>query len=194
LFGGSTAGTAGMTVGTFNKIATLTSPAATQDGVSRYTQLSFNGTTIAEMRTAATAASYIFANYDVTELVGAVTGVTLVDASGTALFPETDTTLEVGLLQIDTTIAAVDATGLVEADTLRLNFTTVDGLVGETGDSLFVDIFTFGDRVNNSIYRLLLEETGDNTATFVGEVEFIMLNQINIDSAATFSAISTSSD
>ena len=30
--------------------------------------------------------------------------------------------------------------------------------------------------------------------TFVGEVEFIMLNQINIDSASTFSAISTASD
>ena len=58
---------------------------------------------------------------------------------------------------------------------------------------MYVDIFTFGDRVNNAIYRLLLEETGDNTATFVGEVEFIMLNQINIDDS-TYSALTTISD
>ena len=64
-----------------------------------------------------------------------------------------------------------------------MNFTNTnaDPLVGETGDSFYIDLFSFGDRTNNAIYRMLLEETGDNTATFVGEVEFIMLNQINID-------------
>jgi len=191
IIGGSTAGVAGMTCGTFNKVCTLTSPAATQDGTSKYTQLSFNGTTVAEARTAITAASFIFANYDVTEMVGAVTGITLVDASGTALLPETDTTLEVGMERLDTTIAAVGATGLVEADTLRLNFTTADGLVGETGDSIYVDIFTFGDRVNNAMYRFLLEESDDNSATFEGDVEFIMLNQLNVEAATTFSGLST---
>jgi len=182
-----------MSIGTFNKIATLTSPAATLDGISKYTQISLNGTTIAEARTAINAATYVFANYDVTELVGAVTGVTLVDASGDALITVTGTTLEVGLVQLTPTITAV-GNNLVEGDTLRINFTTASGLVGETGDSLYVDIFTFGDRVNNAIYRLLLEETGDNTATFVGEVEFIMLNQINIYDTTTFSGLSTTSD
>jgi len=102
LFGGSTAGAAGMTVGTFNKIATLTSPAATQDGVSKYTQLSFNGTTIAEARTAISAATYVFANYDVTELVGPVTGITLVDASGHALqLVETFTDKRSGMVELN---------------------------------------------------------------------------------------------
>ena len=76
-----------------------------------------------------------------------------------------------------------------------MNFTTnAYRLVGETGDSFYADIFTFGDRVNNAIYRMLLEETGDNTATFVGEVEFIMLNQINVIHATTFSGLTTVSD
>jgi len=68
-----------------------------------------------------------------------------------------------------------------------MNFTTTnaDPLVGETGDSFYIDIFTFGDRVNNAMYRFLLEETDDNSATFVGDVEFIMLNQLNVDNASS---------
>ena len=98
-----------MSIGTFNKIATLTSPAVNNEDCSRFTQISLNGTTIAEARTAIDAASFVYANYDVTELVGAVTGVTLVDQSGTALLPEVDTELEVGLLELDTTIVAETA-------------------------------------------------------------------------------------
>ena len=148
---------------------------------SLYTQVSLNGTTIADMRTAGNDASYIFANYDVTELTGAVTGVALVDASGDALYAETSTTSEQGLVQLTTTIAAVGANNVVETDTLILNFTGV--LVGATGDSIYADIFTFGDRVNNAMYRFLLEETDDNTGVFEGDVEFIMINQLNVDNA-----------
>ena len=182
----------GCNIGTFNKICTLTSPVTAGDMDSTYTQVSFNGTTIADARTTITDASYIFANYDVTETAGAVTGVTLVDASGEALLPETDTTLEVGLLQLDTTIAASGTTDLVETDTLILNFTGV--LTGEAGDSIYVDIFTFGDRVNNAMYRFLLEESDDNTGIFEGDVEFIMLNQLNVDTATVFAGLDTTSD
>ena len=66
----------------------------------------------------------------------------------------------------------------------------------QLGETLFVDIFTFGDksgydRQNNAIYRLLLEETGNNTGVFIGDVEFIMLNQINYDVATTYSTLDT---
>jgi len=74
-----------MNVTTFSKIATLVNVAATQDLVSKYTQFTMNGTTVADARTALDAAAFTFANYDLTEMVGAVTGVTLVDASGDAL-------------------------------------------------------------------------------------------------------------
>jgi hypothetical protein len=34
-----------------------------------------------------------------------------------------------------------------------------------------------------------LEETGDNTSEFVGEIEYLMLNQLNRDVATTYSGI-----
>jgi hypothetical protein len=185
-----------MKVQAFNKIGYLTDPgtALATDGKSRYTQLTFNGTTIADMRALADGSSFVFANYDVSSATGTVEGIALVDASGTALYAETATTLEKGLVQITTTIAASGAANLVEADTLRMNFTTASGLYGATDAIIYADIFTFGDKVNNAIYRLLLEETGDNTATFVGEVEFVMLNQINNNLLSTYTSITTISD
>ncbi len=56
---------------------------------------------------------------------------------------------------------------------------------------IVLDVFSFGPGINNAIYRILLEETGDNTATFVGSIEYEMLNQIIIDKPATYTALST---
>ena len=186
LFGSGNATDVGMNIGTFNKIATLTSPYV---GVAHgeFLQITFNGTTIADARTAL-GATYVFLNYDFTEFTGTTTHVALVDASGDALMTAEAESFAAssvgtaGLVQL-TTAANAAATAIVESDTLHMNFTNTnaDPLVGETGDSFYIDLFSFGDRTNNAIYRMLLEETGDNTATFVGEVEFIMLNQINID-------------
>ena len=50
-----------------------------------------------------------------------------------------------------------------------------------TSVPVVADVFSFGPNVNNAIYRILLEETDDNTATFEGSIEYEMLNQINID-------------
>ena len=54
-------------------------------------------------------------------------------------------------------------------------------------DAIAIDVFSFGlDRrrerlnVNNAIYRLELEEDGDNSSDFIGTLEYIGLNQINI--------------
>ena len=64
----------------------------------------------------------------------------------------------------------------------------------QTSTPFYADIFSYGDRTNNAIYRLLLEETGDNTATFEGTVEYIMLNQLNVDVASTYNTLDTVSD
>jgi len=45
------------------------------------------------------------------------------------------------------------------------------------------------ERYNDAIYRLELEETGDNTATFAGTVEYTMLNQINVNDTNTYKSI-----
>jgi hypothetical protein len=72
---------------------------------------------------------------------------------------------------------------------------TVSAVIGKdstrTNVPIFADVFSFGGGVNNAIYRILLEETGDNTATFAGTVEYTMLNQINIDLDATYTALAT---
>ena len=57
------------------------------------------------------------------------------------------------------------------------------------------DIFSFGQdplelesaattRQANAIYRMLLEETGDNTAMYTGSIEYTALNQLNVGNNA----------
>ena len=57
------------------------------------------------------------------------------------------------------------------------------------------DFFSFGrihdgtssaERISNQIIRLELEETGDNTSIFEGELAFTMLNQINMHDPRTY--------
>ncbi|WP_428325846.1 hypothetical protein [Nitrosopumilus sp.] len=72
-----------------------------------------------------------------------------------------------------------------------------------TTDPLVIDFFSFGfvndgleagDRVANQIIRLELEETGDNTSTFEGSLEYVMVNQLNILNADTYDGLSTIAD
>ncbi|TAK26648.1 MAG: hypothetical protein EPO37_01360, partial [Nitrosarchaeum sp.] len=61
-----------------------------------------------------------------------------------------------------------------------------------------VDFFTFGfvddgqtanERIGNQIVRLELEETGDNTSTFAGTLEYTMINQLNILTPSTYTGL-----
>ena len=61
-----------------------------------------------------------------------------------------------------------------------------------------IDIFSFGQsaasdiesaattRNANAIYRMLLEETGDNTAMYTGSIEYTALNQLNVGNPETY--------
>jgi hypothetical protein len=78
------------------------------------------------------------------------------------------------------------------------NVKTTDGVV-----PFVVDFFSFGftndgydssDRVSNQIMRLELEESGDNTGEFVGSLEYVMVNQINILDSSTYSGLAPISD
>ncbi|ABK78662.1 hypothetical protein CENSYa_2059 [Cenarchaeum symbiosum A] len=60
---------------------------------------------------------------------------------------------------------------------------------GQTGDG-----DDFDDRFNDAIYRIELEESGDNTGAFEGSMEYIMLNQINVNDTVTYEAISPVDD
>ena len=56
-----------------------------------------------------------------------------------------------------------------------------------------VDIMAIGADDNHAVYRVEVEETGDNTGVFEGTLEFIMLNQNTINNVLA-SSIATSSD
>ncbi|MCH7648334.1 MAG: hypothetical protein IIA83_06990, partial [Thaumarchaeota archaeon] len=106
-------------------------------------------------------------------------------------------------------ISAGNATDFTDTATIAVNFTftgfteTTNSLSANTNYTIVVDFFSFGtsgdgvlasDRTNNAIYRMQLEETGDNTATFIGTVEYVMLNQLNINQSSTFDALAPISD
>ena len=66
-------------------------------------------------------------------------------------------------------------------------------------DAIVIDIFSFGledatDDVNNAIYRLELEEDGDNSSDFVGTLEYVGLNQINTWEVGTYEGIAAIDD
>jgi len=84
------------------------------------------------------------------------------------------------------------------------------GELGEQTGQAYFDVFYFGqldtvsdsdgsikdnvDRVNDAFYRFELEETDDNTATFEGTVEYIMINQLNVFDPDTYDKIDTTGD
>ena len=70
-----------------------------------------------------------------------------------------------------------------------------DALTAGTSYPITMDFVTFGqsndgvnasDRHNNSIYRLEVDEVDTNGGIFVGELDFIMLNQLNVNQTSTY--------
>ena len=66
-----------------------------------------------------------------------------------------------------------------------------------------VDFLRFGyqndgndasERFNDAIYRLELEESGDNTSKFEGTMEYVMLNQLNVNQTSTYTSLKFTSD
>ncbi|TSA18688.1 MAG: hypothetical protein D4R72_01655 [Nitrosopumilales archaeon] len=78
------------------------------------------------------------------------------------------------------------------------NLTTNRNIVDNQVKPVVADFFSVGikgdgitndQRVNNAIYRWELQETGDNTSTFTGTTEYVMLNQLNIFDPNTYTAL-----
>ncbi|MGY5147046.1 MAG: hypothetical protein ACW9W4_03490 [Candidatus Nitrosopumilus sp. bin_7KS] len=83
----------------------------------------------------------------------------------------------IGLLfQFNTAIAALDATEPIVADFFSFGFSN-DGLEAD-------------ERIANQIIRIEAEETGDNTSTFTGSLEYVMINQLNINDESTYLGLS----
>ncbi len=65
------------------------------------------------------------------------------------------------------------------------------GQKGPVADPATGDINSNIERVNDAFYRFMLEETDDNTAKFAGNVEYLMINQLNANDKTTYDSIET---
>ena len=99
----------------------------------------------------------------------------------------------------------VDITGMkVDIEALDNNVDLVIDLRGDVAHlcsdiTLVADFFTFGqtpdgDRVNNAIYRIEVEEASLDSEEFEGTVEYTMINQLNVDDAEMYANLRTISD
>ena len=96
---------------------------------------------------------------------------------------------------------------LTVADGETENYSFKIGDIPSDGSNLIAvgDIFIFGQdpeqlenaavtRNANAIYRMLLEETGDNTAMYTGSIEYTALNQLNVGDSDTYAGLATIDD
>jgi hypothetical protein len=98
-----------------------------------------------------------------------------------------------------------DSIGLLITDSSALtspgNLALGDlGIAYNTETAFVVDFFSFGftddgvqssERVANQIIRIEAEESGDNTSTFEGSLEYVMVNQLNILDDTIYTGVST---
>jgi hypothetical protein len=92
------------------------------------------------------------------------------------------------------------------ADELAIVITVDDALVDLTASASYpitLDFMTWGfsndgddaaERTSNQIIRFELEESGDSTGIFEGTLEYVMINQLNVQQAATFTGLTLTSD
>jgi len=185
-------------VDSFSKVAYYTnaSVAAGLGNTANYTiNPSWTGAELDAIDTENTYFSWDFTAF-VVNATNTVSGVCLVNSTdlihlacsslGTAVLSGTTATgtAAKGIVEI---MDPGDSTGnlIIEVKLAGDNDLTGAG-VPYSGTPFVADVFSFGAGVNNAVYRLLLEETGDNTATFVGSVEYTMLTQININSDSLY--------
>ena len=99
-----------------------------------------------------------------------------------------------GYEQIDTTTLP-NAGNLLQ---IRLNFDENTTIEADTLRPIVVDFFSFGyenegqasdERIANQIIRLELEENGSDTGSLEGSLEYVMINQLNIDNPDTYTGI-----
>ncbi len=109
-----------------------------------------------------------------------------------------------GLERIDDVTAYILATAPISDHRAGLAIVASDGSIDISESMPIVaDFFSYGfmndgelggERVSNQIIRIEVEESGDNTSTFEGSLEYTMINQLNILDAATYTGISPIAD
>ena len=112
---------------------------------------------------------------------------------------------EQSLLNLDGATGFYGLTGTDQVE-IRIVLNTSSGpdvVAADATMPIVVDFFSFGffndgesaaDRVANMLVRIEAEETGDNTGVFEGELEYTMINQLNILDEETYEGLSPIAD
>jgi len=104
------------------------------------------------------------------------------------------------LLNATASNAAIFSGATPLTNDVGLMFVKLGTATNPTVDVIAADFFSYGflndgleqnERIANQIIRVEAEETGDNTSTFAGSLEFVMVNQINILDPNTYTDLST---
>jgi len=140
-----------------------------------------------------------FINYHLTSLTTDVDSITVGDGTDVDKYATAAGSSDADLTAQDFEPLTMTGTNAVPiaatADTtVVVTFTTEDVIITDATTPFYVDFFTFSGSVNDALYRVELEETGDNTAEFAGSAEYVMLNQLNVDQPATYEAINPTQD
>ena len=148
------------------------------------------------------AVGHNFLNYDVRSLGVSPTSLEIL-LDGTTVGKAIDLGEQKDYININATAllaSDLDATSPLQ---FKLNFN--NDLAVKSGEKypIAIDFFSFGyendgeasdERIANQIIRLELEESDSDTGSLEGTLEYIMINQLNIDDQATYAGLATIDD
>jgi len=124
-----------------------------------------------------------------------------IDINGVVI--ATDTTDNQDLILLDGADFAGFAPGTDVVVTFNIDMGAPNDIPASTEMPIVADVFGFGflndglednERIANQLIRLELEESGDNTGTFAGTLEYTMINQLSILDPSTYTNLDTISD
>ena len=159
---------------------------------------------------AKTTVGYNFLNYNV-ESLGATPSELEILFNGKPVGDAITLGNQKGYINVDTTalfaqnLTTTHPLGDLDAPLLQFKLNFNDDLAVKSGEKypIVIDFFSFGyenageasdERIANQIIRLELEESDSNTASLEGTLEYIMINQLNIDDIETYKGLTTIGD
>ena len=159
-----------------------------------------------------------------TDAADGAVGISLINITGTSVIADLDTSDNLitplviagdaqGFDNIDAANEAIFQTicsstvgtcGTAESQAIGLVIQFIPDVdLSDGTEAIVVDFFSFGfsddgvqagERFANQIIRIEAEESGDNTASFKGSLEYVMVNQLNIILDSTFAGITPIAD
>jgi hypothetical protein len=172
---------------TYSKIARVITTAASTTGTSTLVTID-TGILVSALESLVTSSTQELLNVDIRSLIGSTVTVTDTDVvvadavtGGNTIFTTIDTADDDGQFLIDLADGTY-STGGTDANNvfLRITVTHSSGVMTAAGTyPIVADFFSFGSAANNAIYRMELEESGDNTGVYEGSIQYTMANATN---------------